>query len=77
MRVSGAAKVQWRAPHRKMGEFLELPHEIAQQQAQTHRTESRVTPTYMIAALCWFPYATLVYRAACVRCRASRGRHAR
>jgi len=24
MRVSGAAKVHWWAPHRKMGEFLEI-----------------------------------------------------
>ena len=64
MRVSGAAKVQWRPPRRKMGEFLEISCDLAKQLAQTRRFESRVTPTSIFATLCWFPYSTPVYRGA-------------
>jgi len=49
MRVSAAAKVQWRASRRKMGEFLESRAQLTGQKNLTRRGLRRVTSIWLFA----------------------------
>lgn len=56
MRVSGAAKVQWTAPRRKMGEFLESRGQLTGQKTRTRQVLRRVTSIWPFAAPSRSPY---------------------